>query len=81
MLSETIRTNNTLEYKGYIGSVEFSEQDRIFYGKVKGIHASISYEGTSIKELSEDFRESIESYLVLCEAEGIEPEKPSCVSD
>ena len=81
MLSETIRTNNTLEYKGYIGSVEFSEQDRIFYGKVKWIHSLISYEGSSLKELSEDFRESIESYFVFCEAEDIEPEKPSCVSN
>lgn len=73
--------NITLEYKGYVGSVEFSEQDRIFYGKVKGIHASISYEGTSIKELSDDFREAIDSYLMLYAAEGIEPEKTSCISD
>ena len=26
--------NNTMEYKGYVGSVEFSEEDVIFYGKV-----------------------------------------------
>ena len=77
MRSETIRMNNTLEYKGYVGSVEFSEQDRIFYGKVKGIRSLISYEGTTIKELSDDFREAIDSYLALCESEGIEPETPS----
>ena len=28
--------NITLEYNGYVGSVVFSELDRIFYGKVKG---------------------------------------------
>ena len=50
-------------------------------GKVKGIHALISYEGTSKKELSDDFREAIDSYLMLCAAEGIEPEKTSCMSD
>ena len=77
MRSETIRINNTLEYKGYVGCVEFSEQDRIFYGKVKGIRSLISYEGTTIKELSDDFREAIDSYLALCESEGIEPETPS----
>ena len=49
--------NITLEYKGYVGSVEFSEQDRIFYGKVKGIHSLISYEGTTINELTKDFHE------------------------
>ena len=77
MRSETIRMNNTLEYKGYVGSVEFSEQHRIFHGKVQGIHASISYEGTSINELTKDFHEAIDSYLALCESEGIEPETPS----
>lgn len=25
---------NTMEYKGYIGSVEFSEEDCILYGKL-----------------------------------------------
>lgn len=77
MRSETIRMNNTLEYKGYVGCVEFSEQDRIFYGKVKGIHSLISYEGTTINELTKDFHEAIDSYLALCESEGIEPETSS----
>ena len=27
---------NTIEYKGYIGSVEFSETDALFFGKVWG---------------------------------------------
>ena len=77
MRSETIRMNNTLEYKGYVGCVEFSEQDRIFYGKVKRIHSLISYEGTTINDLTKDFHEAIDSYLALCESEGIEPETPS----
>lgn len=28
--------NNTIQYKGYVGSIEFSEEDKIFYGKVLG---------------------------------------------
>ena len=47
--------NNTMEYKGYIGSVEFSEADAVFHGKVQGIRALISYEGTNAQELVEDF--------------------------
>ena len=39
--------NNTMEYKGYVGSVEFSEEDGLFYGKVMGIRALLSYEGTT----------------------------------
>ena len=26
--------NNTIQYKGYVGSVEFSEEDGIFYASV-----------------------------------------------
>ena len=28
---------NTLTYKGYIGSVSFSEKDNVFFGKIEGI--------------------------------------------
>lgn len=67
--------NNTMEYKGYVGSVEFSEEDGLFYGKVMGIRALISYEGTTAHELVDDFHGAVEEYLALCEAEGKEPEK------
>ena len=66
---------NTMEYKGYIGSVEFSEEDGVFFGKVLGIRALISYEGTNAKELVDDFHGSVDAYLDLCDEEGKEPEK------
>ena len=65
---------NTIEYKGYVGSVEFSETDSVFFGKVMGIRSLISYEGTNGKELVEDFHNAVDEYLLLCEAEGISPE-------
>ncbi|MCD8009985.1 MAG: type II toxin-antitoxin system HicB family antitoxin [Lachnospiraceae bacterium] len=67
--------NNTMNYKGYVGSVEFSEEDGVFYGKVMGIRALISYEGQTAKDLVEDFHGAVDDYLVLCEEEGKEPEK------
>ena len=66
---------NTMEYRGYIGSVEFSEQDRVFFGKVMGIRALISYEGRNAKELIDDFHGAVDDYLALCQQRGIEPEK------
>lgn len=66
--------NNTIQYKGYIGSVEFSEEDGIFYGKVKGIRSLISYEGKTAKELLDDFHGAIDDYLENCKEEGKEPE-------
>lgn len=31
--------NNLTEYKGYAGSIEFSEQDSLFFGKVQGVRS------------------------------------------
>ena len=67
--------SNTMEYKNYVGSVEFSESDGVFFGKVMGIRAMISYEGTTAKELVEDFHGAVDDYLELCEEEGKEPER------
>ena len=55
--------NTTMEYKGYIGSVEFSEADELFYGKVQGIKSLISYEGRNAKELISDFQGAVDDYL------------------
>ena len=66
--------NNTIEYKGYLGSVEFSEEDGLFYGKVMGIRSLISYEGETAKELLEDFHGAVDDYLETCAADGRQPE-------
>lgn len=67
---------NYLEYKGYIGSVEFSNDDNCLFGKVQGIRSLISYEGDSVEELKKTFEYMVESYLEDCNAANIEPEKP-----
>ena len=67
--------NNTMEYKGYVGSVEFSEEDALFYGKVLGIRALISYEGENAADLIADFHGAVDDYLELCAQSGTEPEK------
>lgn len=67
--------NNTMEYKGYLGSVEFSEADALFYGRVLGIRALISYEGQTAQELLGDFHGAVDDYLALCAEAGTEPER------
>ncbi|MEF9896020.1 MAG: type II toxin-antitoxin system HicB family antitoxin [Clostridia bacterium] len=67
--------NNTMAYKSYVGSVEFSEEDSVFYGKVLGIRSLISYEGTSAKELISDFHDAVDAYLDLCAERKGTPEK------
>ena len=64
-----------MKYKGYIGSVERSEEDGTFFGRVTGISALISYEGVTEKVLEADFQTAIDDYLMLCIEQGIEPER------
>jgi predicted HicB family RNase H-like nuclease len=66
--------NNTIQYKGYVGSVEFSEDDGCFFGKVMGVRSLISYEGENARELLDDFHGAVDDYLEKCKSEGKEPE-------
>ena len=66
--------NNIMEYKGYVGSVEFSEEDGVFFGKVQGIRSLISYEGTNATELVSDFHGAVDEYLENCQSTGEKPE-------
>lgn len=67
--------SNVMEYRGYVGSIEFSEEDCILFGKVQGIRSLISYEGESARELVNDFHTAVDEYLKLCEERGTEPER------
>jgi len=68
--------NNLLEHKGHMGTVEYSADDNILFGKVVGIRSLISYEGDSLQTLQSDFVDGIEHYLSCCANENVEPEKP-----
>ncbi len=61
--------SHTIEYKGYTGSVELSEEDGVFFGKVQGIRSLISYEGTNVKEFTDSFHGAVDDYPALCEEE------------
>ena len=66
---------NTLSYKGYYGSVEFSNEDDVFFGRIIGINDRITYEGDNVKTLRHDFEEAVNEYLEICSHLGKNPEK------
>jgi predicted HicB family RNase H-like nuclease len=67
---------NTLEYKGYVGLVEFDGEASIFHGEVVGIRDVITFQGESVQELQQAFRASVDDYLAYCAERGEEPNKP-----
>ncbi|MDE5840610.1 MAG: type II toxin-antitoxin system HicB family antitoxin [Muribaculaceae bacterium] len=66
---------NTLKYKGFLGSVAFSEVDNAFLDKIEGIDGLVNFEGESVAEPTNAFQEAVEDYLEYCKEEGIEPHK------
>ena len=72
----TYDLNNLLEYKDYLGTVEYALEGNVFHGKVIGIDGLISYEGKDLDGLRQDFIGAIDDYLSMCVDEGIAPQKP-----
>lgn len=67
----------TLSYRGYVGSIEVSEEDNCLFGKVLDLpkDTMISYEGETVAELKEDFKGAVDDYIAYCESAGITPRK------
>lgn len=65
-----------MEYKGYIGKVEFDDEAEIFHGEIINTRDVITFQGKSVDELTKAFRESIDDYLAFCNQRGETPDKP-----
>ena len=65
-----------MNYKGYIGKVDFDDEQHIFTGVVINTRAVITFQGSSVKELEDEFKNSVNDYIEWCNKDGVEPEKP-----
>jgi predicted HicB family RNase H-like nuclease len=66
---------DVLTYKEFVGSVHFSADDEVFYGKIEGIDDLITFEGSQVNELKEAFIDAVEDYIGLCKKQGKSIEK------
>ena len=55
-------SKNYLKYKKFVGTVQFDADDRILHGHVLGINDVISFEGSSVAELEQDFKAAIDGF-------------------
>ncbi len=67
---------NVKPHKGFVGSIEYSVDDECFHGRVLGIRDVVTYEGTDVKTLEAEFRNSVDDYIQFCQSSGKEVEKP-----
>jgi len=59
-----------IKYKDFIGSVHYSAEDEVFYGKIEGVNDLVTFEGNTVVKLKKAFKEAVNDYLELCEETG-----------
>jgi len=69
-------TKKILEYKGFQGSVEFSLENNVLFGKILNIDDLVTFEGDDVKGLNESFLESVDDYIQTCADLGTVPNRP-----
>ena len=65
-----------MEYKGYHGLVQFDDEAGIFHGDVIGTRDVVTFQGETVAELRQAFKDSVNCYLDFCAERGREPSKP-----
>ena len=66
---------NTIEYKGYIGRIEYSSEDKCFFGKLETIEDLVTFEADNAHDLENNFHTTVDEYLQTCLELGREPQK------
>ena len=61
---------DVLRYREYIGTVHFSEDDEVFFGRIEGIDDLVTFEGSSVAEIKKAFEDAVEDYLLLAKEAG-----------
>ena len=58
---------STMQCRDYFARVEFDDVDRIFVGRLAGIKDIVGFHGTTVDELEQAFRESVDTYAAISE--------------
>jgi len=64
-----------MKYKGYTGEVVYDNEARLFHGDVIGTKAVITFQGKTVDELEQAFKDSVDTYIEWCDKRKTEPEK------
>jgi len=65
-----------MKYKEYTAQVAFDDNTGAFHGEVINLSDVITFQGSSVEELRQEFANSVEDYLAFCKERGEDPEKP-----
>lgn len=64
-------------YKNYQTIMKWDEEDKIYYGKIEGIHDLVSFHSKTKEDFEKEFHNAVEDYFAFCKEIGKEPEIPT----
>jgi predicted HicB family RNase H-like nuclease len=65
-----------MNYKGFEAVIEIDEDANILHGEVINTRDVITFQGKSVKDLKQAFKDSVEDYFAFCASRNEDPEKP-----
>jgi predicted HicB family RNase H-like nuclease len=65
-----------IECKGYSGLMGVDTEVGVISGRVLGIRDVVTFEGQTVPEAIQAFRDSVDDYLDFCAERGVAPDKP-----
>jgi len=69
-------SSNCVEYKGFLGSVEFDPEAGVLHGRIEFIEDLVTFEGTTVPMVVREFKAAVDDYLATCKEVGREPDVP-----
>lgn len=61
-----------LYYKGYTGNINYSSEDKCYYGQLQNINGLVDYCGEMLEELKTDIKVAVDDYIILKEAHQLQ---------
>lgn len=55
--------NKQLQYKGFVTTLQYSEEDKLYWGSIDNIKDTVCFHGTTIHEAEHYFHEAVDTYL------------------
>jgi len=65
---------STLNYTGYVGTVNYSPEDAVYYGQIANIRDVVTFEAKTLTGLRKAFIKCLLDYLNTCRKIGKEPD-------
>ena len=55
--------NKKLSYKGYTATIQYSNEDKVYFGKLEDINDIITFESPNIKNIELTFKDAVDIYI------------------